>query len=446
MSKYLLSIASVLAFLPAAPTAAGSERLSLAAAAERALAHYPAVAVAAAGSEEAQAAVGEAGAARLPTLKAVVAATQYQNDMVVTPIHGFGEGSTPPFDDLLLQAGLNVSYSLFDGGGRRARIRGAESQADAARAGLDAVRQAVVSRVVSTYVDVLGRRETLAAHDSRIVSLESERARVRQLLEVGRAADVDVLRVEAALASGQADRTHVAVALDRAERDLAALVGAPVDETRAGQLEPLVLMPVPPPSRESLVRRALQASPIVEEARRRQAAADAAVGFAKSTRWPEARLVGNYLSFGGGSTRPEAEWNAGIQISVPIFDGGAAGKAITKAEAARRAASERLRQAELDVTAEIDGALAALQDTQARTTSLATAVARLEEVVRIQKLLLETGQGTQADYLDSEADLLAARASLSEARLGEVEARAGLARAAGHLTPAWIDENVEKRS
>jgi outer membrane protein TolC len=70
----------------------------------------------------------------------------------------------------------------------------------------------------------------------------------------------------------------------------------------------------------------------------------------------------------------------------------------------------------------------------------------LEEVVRIQKLLLETGQGTQTDYLDAEADLLAARASLSQARLGEVEARADLARAAGQLTPAWIEENVEKRS
>lgn len=425
---------------------AESPQLSLAVAAERALAHYPAVAAAAAGSEEAQAAAGEVGAARFPTVKAVAAATQYQKNMVVTPIHGLGEGLTPPFDDLLLQGGLNVSYSLFDGGGRQARIRGAESQADAARAGLDAVRQAVVNRVVSSYVEVQGRQETLAAHDSRIVSLESERARARRLLEVGRAADVDVLRVEAALASGQADRTRVAVTLDRAERDLAALVGGPVGETRAGQLVPLVLMPTPLPSRESLVGQALQASPIVEEARRRQAAADAAVGLAKSVRWPEARLFGNYVAFGGGSTRPEAEWNVGIQVSVPLFDGGAAGKAITKAEAGRRAASERLRQAELDVTAQIDRAMATLRDAQARATSLTTAVARLEEVVRIQKLLLETGQGTQTDYLDAEADLLAARASLSQARLGEVEARADLARAAGQLTPAWIEENVEKRS
>jgi outer membrane protein len=299
---------------------------------------------------------------------------------------------------------------------------------------------------VSAYVEILGGREIVAAHDRRMASFESERARVRQLQDVGRAAEIDLLRVEAALASAEADRTRAAISLDQAERDLAALVGAPVDETRADRLAPLDPLAVPPPSREPLVRVALESSPLVQEARRRQAAADATVGVAKSARWPEAKLVGNYFAFGGGDTRFDAEWNAGIQVSVPIFNGGATGKAIERAQAARRAASERLRQAELDVTAAVDRALGALQDAQARSASLVTAVARLEEVVRIQKLLLETGQGTQTDYLDAEADLLAARANLTRARLGEVDARAELARAAGQLTPGWIEENLEKRS
>jgi outer membrane protein len=299
---------------------------------------------------------------------------------------------------------------------------------------------------VSAYVEILGGREILVAHDHRTASLESERARVRQLLEVGRAAEVDLLRVEAALASAEADRTRAAITLDQAERDLAALIGAPVAETRADRLAPLAPVAVPPPSREPLVSLALRSSPLVEEARRRQAAADATVGVAKSARWPEAKLVGNYFAFGGGDTRFDAEWNAGIQVSMPIFNGGATGKAIERAQAARRGASEELRQAEADVTAAVDRALGALQDAQARSASLVTAVARLEEVVRIQRLLLETGQGTQTDYLDAEADLLGARANLTRARLGEVDARAGLARAAGQLTPGWIEQNLEKRS
>ena len=170
------------------------------------------------------------------------------------------------------------------------------------------------------------------------------------------------------------------------------------------------------------------------EARRRLAAAEAAVGVAKSARWPEVRLAGNYLSFGGGSTRFETEWNAGVQVSVPLFDGGATGKAIARTKASHEVARQRLRQAELDVASEIDLALAALDDARARAESLTTAVARLEEVVRIQKLLLETGQGTQTDYLDAEADLLAARlrAHARAARRGRRPGRAGEGGRAAH--------------
>lgn len=458
MSKYLLPFLAAIGALLLAPAslraqesarprveAGDSGRLSLPAAAARALVRYPSVAAAAAAEDEARAAADEAKTARLPTARAFGSVFAYQKDMLVTPLHAFRPNMSPPFDDLLVQGGLNLSYLLLDGGARGGRIRTAAAQADVARAARDAVALAVVDRVVSTYVEILGQQEVLAAHDRRIVSLESERARVQKLLDVGRAAEIDRLRVDAALASAEADRTRVAVTLGRAERDLAALVGGEVDETRAPRLVPLNPAPAPPPPREPLVERARRASPVVEEARRRVAAAEAAVTVAKSARWPEARLTGSYLAYGGGSTSFTGEWNAGVLVSVPLFDG-ATGKAIARKTAALEVARERLRQAELDAASEVDRALAVFQDAQARSASLATAALRLEEVVRIQKLLLETGQGTQTDYLDAEANLLATRANLTRARLGEADARAGLARAAGELTPAWLEENLEKRS
>jgi outer membrane protein TolC len=70
--------------------------------------------------------------------------------------------------------------------------------------------------------------------------------------------------------------------------------------------------------------------------------------------------------------------------------------------------------------------------------ALATAAAQFDEVVRIRRLTLQTGSGTQTDYLDAETDLLRARASLVEARHGEIGARVELARVAGDLTPAWL--------
>lgn len=71
------------------------------------------------------------------------------------------------------------------------------------------------------------------------------------------------------------------------------------------------------------------------------------------------------------------------------------------------------------------------------------AVARFEELVRIERLLLETGSGTETDYLDAEADLLVARANLVEARHGEIAARGELSGAIGQLSLAWLTQTVE---
>ena len=96
------------------------------------------------------------------------------------------------------------------------------------------------------------------------------------------------------------------------------------------------------------------------------------------------------------------------------------------------------RQAEFALEQSVDRALGTLRQAHARVAALATAAAQFDEVVRIRRLSLQTGSGTQTDYLDAETDLLRARASLVEARHAEIAARVELARVAGELTPEWL--------
>jgi outer membrane protein TolC len=94
------------------------------------------------------------------------------------------------------------------------------------------------------------------------------------------------------------------------------------------------------------------------------------------------------------------------------------------------------------VLREIDRAYAALEPAEARLRSLAIALARFEEVSRIEKLRLDAGAGTQVDYLKAEADLRAARAARIEAGYDRIRARVELARATGELSPAWLDAHL----
>jgi outer membrane protein len=432
----------LLALLLLPHAAMAQERLSLSDAVDRALARFPAVEAARARQEEAAEALGEARAGRRPRGRLTGSAIQYQEPMVVTPIHGFGPGLFPEFDETLGQATLTVSYTLFDSGADAARIRTADAQTLAAGAALGSSEQVLARRAAAAYLTVLGQRQVLDAHGLRMKALEGELSRVQQRFEVGRAARVEILRAEAALASSEAERVRLSSAMDNAERELARLMDVPVEETRADRLVPVELSDPQAPLRETLVTEGIAASPAVAQARAQVTAAEAQISLARALARPEVRAVGNYNEWTSSQGSFTGEWNAGVQLTVPLFDGGATRSRIARAEAAHRAAQEQVRAAEVQVREDVDRSAAAIEEAEARITSLGKAVERFAEVVRVQKLLLDEGAGTQTDYLNAEADLLAARASLADAKHAAILARVDLARAAGRLTPNWLRENI----
>ncbi|MEA2563073.1 MAG: outer membrane protein [Acidobacteriota bacterium] len=423
-------------------TGMAQDKLSLSEAVDRALTRFPAVEAARARQEEAEQALGEARAGRRPRGRVTGSAIQYQEPMVVTPIHGFGPGLFPEFDETIGQATLTVSYTLFDSGADAARIQTADAQTLAAGAALGSSEQALARRVAAAYLTVLGQRQVLDAYDLRMKALESELSRVQQRFEVGRAARVEILRAEAALASSEAERVRLSSAMDNAERELARLMDVPVEETRAGRLVPVELADPQVPVREELVTEGIAASPAVAQARAQVTAAEAQISLTRALARPEVRAVGNYNEWTSSQGNFTGEWNAGFQLTVPLFDGGVTRSRIARAEAAHRGAQEQVRVAEVQVREEVDRAAAAVEEAEARIASLGKAVERFAEVVRVQKLLLDEGAGTQTDYLNAEADLLTARANLAEARHAATLAQVDLARAAGRLTPEWLRENI----
>lgn len=410
---------------------------------QRALQNFPTVRAAMAAEDEARAARGEAVASRWPSLQLTARATQFEEPSLVTPFHGFTPGTLPAFDRSVFTANLSARYTLFDGGGRGARVRQATSRAEAASARRDAETQSIVARTLTSYLAVLTRRDVLRAHDRRRAALAGESDRASQLFRSGRAARVEVLRAEATLARAEAERVQAAALLDAAERDLARLAGTTPDSARATNLASVALADTALPDRESVRRRALDASPFVVRAVAEVAASRAGAAAARSARWPGVQLFGNYNGWSDDDGHDALEWNAGAELAYPLFTGGARRHAIERSDAARRGAEAVRRQAELELEESLDTAWTTIVESRARVQSLETAVARSEEVARVEALALEAGSGTQTDYLAAEAEQLASRAALAEARNAEIASRAALARAAGELDLDWIARALE---
>jgi outer membrane protein len=438
------ALACALLCCTVSPAAAQDARLTLHDAVRRSLEHHPRLAAAEAGQAEAAAALREAGARRWPDASAQATMTRFQEPMIVAPLHELDLGTPPVFDRTLVQGRLSLGYVLFDGGRRGAGIGRARALDEAAAAGVAAARMQVMEDATSSYLGVLTSAGVAEAHRRRISALEAERQRVAQLLAEGRAARVELLRVEAALASARADLVAAEAAVDVAAGSLARVSGIDRRSITPSRLVDVTAAPAVEPDVEPAD--ALEANPRVQQARRRAAALRQAERGARAAWFPTVNLTGGLLTFSGIEGHLSAEWQAGVAVSYPLFTGGGRGGAIDRAAAAASQGDEELRLVELQVQDEVERALASYRENRAQVAALSTAVEHLVEVARIEQLALSAGAGVQTDYLAAEADLARARAGLARARHMEILARVQLARTRGELTEAWLAAYLENES
>lgn len=421
--------------------------LTLQEAARRAFATHPSLALSAAGRDRAAAGVAAARSSLFPSLALDANATRFEQPMIVAPLHGLDLQSPPLFDRTLMQGNLSLGYLLFDGGARGARIDRSRALVDVADAGVDAAEQELLARVAKAYLAVATQRDVLAANSSRVSALESERARAARLVESGREARLVVLRAEAALSRARADEAAAVAGLRRDEADLSRLMGTTADSLDAWRLQPLRLRPESSvPDRAESLEHAKRASAAVVAARARQAAAEAGKGVARAAFLPTVRLAGRYNGFGSAEGDVVAEWQTGVQVSYPIFTGGARASELNRAEADIDVARAAVAVTELQVEDGVDRALTALAEAAARVDALVAAEAQYVEVVGVERLAIQAGAGVQTDYLGAEAQLLETRATLAQARAGQVGARIELARLTGGLTVTVLSNIVEAGS
>src|SRR6185295_12314648 len=195
--------------------------------------------------------------------------------------------------------------------------------------------------------------------------------------------------------------------LDVAEHDLAQLTQVSFDAIHRASLNPLhladtTLADTSRSLRDAVATRARQSSSEVSELAQRARAADAGISAAKAAWFPEFRVAGGYMDYGRWSGDFSGEWRVGVAVTSPLYNGGSREAGIHRAVADGKAAGEQLRAAQLNVEQSVDRSLASLREAHARVLALQSAVDQSVEVVRIERLTLDVGTGTQTEYLDAE--------------------------------------------
>lgn len=210
----------------------------------------------------------------------------------------------------------------------------------------------VVLAVGGAYLDVVAARAMVEAGRAQLATANTLFELTEQRRQVGLAAQVDVGRSQVQALTQRQRLTSLQNGLAKLKITLARMVGLPAtDQYEIGDGIPFLAAPEIP--LETALQQAKERRADLKAAEAQLRAAERSAAAARATRLPSASVSADYGAIGG--TVPDARNTYAVvgRISVPIWNGGAAGGQIQQAEAAvrqRRAELEDLAgQIEADV-------------------------------------------------------------------------------------------------
>ncbi len=237
--------------------------------------------------------------------------------------------------------GISFSQLVYDFGKTSNNIKQQEIMTDAYRYKLMAVMTDIGEKTTLAYLQVRRYQALYQAIQENLVSLEKIRHMAELRANAGLSTRSDVLQAETRISSINATLEQYKSQLETAEAQLSVLTG--IKATNLPDL-PTELLNQP----VSLNDISYQFSPDVRSAQAQKEAVDYGVEKAKSQYWPT-------LSVQGGRTRYETNtrsyWNDQVQLNVsaPLYQGGAVSAQVKQAEGSRQMAVSQVEQAKFDI-------------------------------------------------------------------------------------------------
>jgi outer membrane protein len=335
---------------------------------------------------------------------------------------------------------LNLSWLLFDFGGRSGSIGEAREALLAADWTHNATLQGVVLAVEQAYFLYVGTKALLAAQQTTLQEARTNLEAASQRHRVGLATIADVLQAKTALSQAQLALESTDGQIQTTRGALALSMGLPANVPYDIELPTDTALALGiTDSVDTLIARAVRERPDLAAVRAQARAARARVSVARSRALPSLSLGGNTgeTSFFVDSTNTftafRNSYSATLTLSIPLFSGGSQIYDVKAAAAAAEAAAQRAQGFEQQVVYEVFNAYYALRTAtqQVRTSADLLASATQSEQVALGRY--RAGAGSLLDLLTAQAALAGARAESIQARFSWSTALARLAHDAGIL-------------
>lgn len=351
--------------------------------------------------------------ARSQGLPSADAQGQFQENLLL-PGNRFGAAQR----QLFYQTNLNVP--VYQGGAVRNSVRAARTRVEAGQADLRNTEAQLFTDVVAAYMNVIRDEAVVGLNRQNVRVLEVNLRASRDRFQVGDLTRTDVAQSEARLAQARAQLQQAEAQLISSREDYVAVVGEP-----AGRLQDPPPLPNLPATPDQATTAALEDNPGLLAARTLREASRFDVGVARANIQPRvsATLGSGYANNlgsagGGGFIVPNVNRSAtaGVNVTLPIFQGGRPAAQVRQAQARESQAIENVTAAERNVIAQARSAFAVYRGSLQVIESSEVAVAANRLALEGVRAENSVGTRTVLDILDAEQELLNSQVTLVTAR------------------------------
>lgn len=316
-------------------------------------------------------------------------------------------------------AGINATFTLFDGLGRKYRLQQNEGNANLSRIELRQVTENSILELSRNYYEVARLQQQSESLDSTLAISRARYLRANYGSEFGQSTQLEVLNAEVDYTNDSINLVNSLQLLENTKRSLNLSMGIPLDteyiiEEIADFDEQLALV--------NVVDEALENSTAILAAKQINQNAPLGLGTSRSVWYPRLSINGGYSY--RGSDDPNGAFligsnsygpNAGVSLSWTIFDGANSTQVqnaklqVTRSEITLEHSEQQVKMTAMNTHAAFKNALFVLKS---REKVLQTAQQNFE---RSQEALAQ-GQITSVEFRQAQLNLLNAELQLSQSR------------------------------
>lgn len=367
------------------------------------------------------------------------------------PTLGAGASYTPNYYDSLepdldertdtdIAVGLELSQPLFRYD-RWIQLKQADSLIAAAEADYIAASQDLMVEVADRYFGVLEAQDNLEFAQAEKSAIGRQLDQATQRFEVGLIAITDVKAAQARYDLSVSQEIRAISNLVAAKDALRAVVGAYYDKVE-GLKPDLELKNPQPDSAKDWIERAKQHNLSILAAEASAENARQEIDRQRAGHLPTLDLnaSANYNDSGGVLPRESNSAAIGLELNVPIYEGGAVTSRTREARSRFQEATEQLSQTVRSAELETRDAFRGIKTDIAQVNALGRSLESTEVAMQAEEAGFEVGTRTIVDVLNSQREYYLARFNYAAARYQYVVDQLRLKRAAGILAETDLVE------